>query len=168
MRKIFMDKLLTEYKIFLQEKKVSDLSIKNYLVDARNFLGWFSLYLKTNKNLYSISDSILFSYLSVETISKYKSFLSQNGTPDKTVNRRLSGVRKLASFALSQGWISVNPAKMVGNVGTENKKTKINDWKTDLIKNFSYDLEKKHLNKTTIKNYVSDASGFLTFIERII
>lgn len=168
MRKIFMNKLLREYKIFLQEKKVSDVSIKNYLVDARNFLGWFSLFLKTNKNLYSTSDSPMFSYLNVEMITKYRSFLSENGTPDKTVNRRLSGVRKLASFALSQGWISSNPGKMVQNLGSQTKKVVIDEWKQELIQSYSHDLQKQNLNKTTIKNYVSDATGFLSFLNQVI
>ncbi|MBI2029971.1 phage integrase SAM-like domain-containing protein [Candidatus Gottesmanbacteria bacterium] len=163
-----MDKLLTEYKIFLQESKVSDLSIKNYLVDARNFLGWFSLYLKTNKNLYSTSDSLMFSYLDSEIITKYRNFLSENGTPDKTVNRRLSGVRKLASFALSQGWILSNPAKMVQNLGSQNKKILIDRWKQELIQSYSHHLQKQNLNKTTIKNYVSDAAGFLSFLNQVI
>lgn len=163
-----MDKLLTEYKIFLQENKVSNSSIKNYLVDARNFLGWFNLYLKTNKNLYSTSDSLMFSYLDVEMITKYRNFLSENGTPDKTVNRRLSGVRKLASFALSQRWISSNPGKMVQNLGSQNKKIEVDDWKQDLIQSYRNDLVKEHLNKTTIKNYVSDAIGFLSFINQVI
>lgn len=168
MRKLFMDTLLTEYKLFLKERKVSFSSIKNYLVDARNFLGWYSLFLKTNKNLHNPSNRELFSLLSPEIVSQYKSFLVDNNNPNSTVNRRLSGVRKLSSFAISQDWIVTNPAKMVSNVGASLRKVENDNWKRDILKQFADDLKKEEVSKTTIKNYLSDTMGFLSFVDQVI
>ena len=164
-----MQNIILEYKLFLQEKKISKTSVKNYLVDARNFLEWFLLYVKTQNFEINDSRSSLFSYFSNDLVSKYKSFLIDNDTPVKTINRRLSGVRKLASYAVSQGWLTQNPAKSVSNVGVNSKGNNLhNNWTGKVVGEFARDLKKEGVSETTIKNYASDTSHFLSFINEVI
>ncbi len=94
-----------EYLLALNYKSVS---IKNYLSDIRHFFGWMTLYSKS-KQLISIIDN--------KSVTEYKSYLSENNIPYKTINRRLSTIRKFCSFCISQGWMKENPAKKVGNIG---------------------------------------------------
>lgn len=164
-----MENIILEYKLFLQEKKINNTSVKNYLVDARNFIQWFLLYAKTHNLNIAHSPSSLFSYFSDETIADYKSFLQDNNSPVKTINRRLSGLRKLGSFALLHGYISNNPATLVSNVGVKsNTKEAHDNWTHQLVNNFKKDLEKDKVSPNTVKNYISDTNHFLLFIDRII
>lgn len=163
-----MDGLILEYKLFLQEKKINNHSVKNYLVDARKFIEWFSLYAKTHNLPVSNTSLSFFRLINTTVISEYKSFLTNNETPVKTINRRLSGVRKLLSFALSKDLINQNPALEVANVGVKSEKTNNKEeWVESTIEKFKKDLIKDKVSKNTIKNYISDTNHFLLFIQQL-
>ncbi|PIY71540.1 hypothetical protein COY87_05655 [Candidatus Roizmanbacteria bacterium CG_4_10_14_0_8_um_filter_33_9] len=114
------------FREFLILEKVAPVTIKNYLSDLRHFLGWLPIFLKTKnvsvtlKQVYTekIPNQVLDMIRSVQhdTIQDYSSYLSQNQTPFKSINRRLSTLRKFFSFCISQGWMSHNPAKKVTNI----------------------------------------------------
>lgn len=91
-------------------KEMASVSVKNYLSDLRHFLGWLTLYSTNNQR------SNLIASINESSVGEYKSYLIQNNIPEKTVNRRLSTVRKFCSFCISQRWMQENPAKKVTNV----------------------------------------------------
>ena len=102
-----------EYLVAGNQKAVS---IKNYLSDVRHFFGWLILYFKSNK-IQIESEATITQFITVKVISEYRSYLSENNIPHKTINRRLSTIRKFCSFCISQGWMKENPAKQILNIG---------------------------------------------------
>jgi site-specific recombinase XerD len=143
------------FKEYLSTGNHKPVSIKNYMSDFRHFAGWITLYLKSN----SISKgehggSPLQEFITVNIISEYKFYLSENNIPHKTVNRRLSTVRKFCSFCISQGWMKENPGKKVGNVRAVGVVG-------GLLKEFKEDLLKENLDSKTVNSYLSDIREFL-------
>ncbi|MBI5126828.1 phage integrase SAM-like domain-containing protein, partial [Candidatus Roizmanbacteria bacterium] len=103
-----------QFRNFLTAENVSSVTLKNYLSDLRHFFGWGNLKLKSDKIEPVEND---FSFLDENFISEYRSYLLENSLPHKTINRRLSTVRKFCSFCISQGWLKENPAKKISNIG---------------------------------------------------
>ena len=97
------------------KNQFAPVSIKNYMSDFRHFAGWITLYLKSNQK--GGMTPPLQETITTNIIFEYKSYLESNNIPHKTINRRLSTVRKFCSFCISQGWLKENPAKKVGNIG---------------------------------------------------
>ncbi|GIW64535.1 MAG: hypothetical protein KatS3mg092_0468 [Patescibacteria group bacterium] len=113
-----------QFKNFLIAENFSPISLKNYLSDFRYFVGWLNNnikyqihYLKDkikNKDLQNLS--IFLTLIDLDFLNLYKKYLLENNTPLKTINRRLSTIRKFFSFCISQGWLKENPAKKVSNI----------------------------------------------------
>lgn len=159
-----MDRLIKQFEFFLNSQKVSYSSLKNYSVDLRNFLEWFTLHLKTERvEFFEEKPASIASLISREKIELYKNFLINNRTPVKTINRRLSTIRKFCSFTVSQGWLATNPGKLVANAGTRPiQEISENEYILDEFKN---DLKKEGVSLITIKNYSVDIKQFLNFLE---
>lgn len=161
-----MEKLVELFKVYLKTQKVSLSSIKNYATDLRNFLEWFTLYLKTRKlDVDQNNPIVLTSFITKEKIELYKKFLISNKTPIKTINRRLSALRKFGSFAVFQQWIGSNPAKNVVNVNLVTNIRQERDLKIDkFLSEFENDLKREKVSLITIKNYLVDIRQFLHFL----
>src|SRR3989344_765671 len=101
------------FKEYLSAGNQKAVSIKNYLSDLRHFAGWMTSYQKSNVRAHHDAPQPI----TLNDISEYKSYLESNSIPHKTINRRLSTLRKFCSFAISQGWMKENAAKQVGNIG---------------------------------------------------
>ena len=159
------------FKEYLLAGNQKPVSVKNYMSDFRHFAGWITLYSRSQNVISSVSErssdrrernaSLDFSasprndisnFMNVKAINEYKSYLSENNIPHKTINRRLSTVRKFCSFCISQGWLKENPAKKVGNVGG------VGD---GLLDQFRSDLEKEKLDQSVITSYLEDVRDFL-------
>lgn len=116
-----LDNFEAVFREFLITDGVSPLTLKNYLSDLRHFLGWFMLHLKSQglslNEAEDATPAALDTLLDVKAVTAYKTYLEANKLPVKTVNRRLSTLRKFCSLAIHQGWMKENPAKQVPNVG---------------------------------------------------
>lgn len=87
-------------------------TIKNYLSDLRHFNGW----LQSNLNqYYSLGEHSSFP-IDNRTIFLYREYLLQNDLPLKTINRRLSTIRKFCLFAEEKGYVDENLAAGIKNV----------------------------------------------------
>ena len=149
------------FKEYLLAGNQKPVSVKNYLSDIRHFFGWMTFKIKNQKS--KIKDEELgnlgfIQNIKVETINEYKSYLSENNIPHKTINRRLSTVRKFCSFCISQGWLKENPAKKVGNIGG------IREVGDELLEQFQSDLEKEKLDQSVITSYLDDVREFLGLV----
>ena len=139
------------------------VTVKNYLSDFRHFLGWFILKNKLNSDLPDIT-----SLINIRLINEYKSYLIENKIPVKTINRRLSTIRKFCSFCISQGWMKENPGKQVQNIRQaqdsefiegQNQNLKL---KTEnLLNQFEKDLIKEKTDRSIINSCLNDVQELL-------
>lgn len=170
------------FETYLLTKGSSRITIKNYLSDLNHFLGWLELTLRSQNLPFSLDDpEYVIRYFNFLTVNKYRNFLVGNELPAKTINRRLSTLRNLASFAISQGWIKENPTKGILNqlsntnkeklmkltdegltVQSSNKPMIMGD--SDLLDKFKQSLGKENTSPNTIKNYLSDIRKFLNWL----
>ncbi len=97
-------------KYLLAENKTS-ITVKNYGSDLRHFIGWVTL----GKRLHTSAPEEMSELITQELIEDYVQYLEDSKTPIKTINRRLSTLRRFCSFSISQGWMSHNPAKKMQN-----------------------------------------------------
>jgi len=134
------------FKEYLLAGNQKAVSIKNYLSDVRHFFGWLISYFK--------SETATPQLITTDVISEYRSYLSTNNIPHKTINRRLSTLRKFCSFCISQGWIKENPAKKISNI-----KYQISN--INILEQFQSDLEKEKLDQSVITSYLDDIRDFL-------
>jgi site-specific recombinase XerD len=143
------------FKKFLLAENVSLITLKNYLSDLRHFLGWTVLKLKaqSKKNFENLSPLEFLNQIDEYLVEEYKNYLVVNDIPAKTINRRLSTLRKFFSFCISQGWLKENPAKKIQNL-----KLKIDS----IISSFALSLEKENLDQKTIKSYLEVVREFLS------
>jgi site-specific recombinase XerD len=146
--------LEASFKKYLLAENKNSLTIKNYLSDLRHFTGWLIFKFRIQNSDFDL-ESRISEIFSLETITEYKAYLVENRLPAKTVNRRLSTVRKLCSFCISQGWIKENPAKHIPNFQSEAEKT-------GLIEEYRIFLIKKGLDSQTINSSLRDTEEFLS------
>jgi len=143
------------FKKFLLAENVSPITLKSYLSDLRHFLGWTILKLKAQnkKNFENLSPLEFLNQIDESLVEEYKNYLVVNAIPAKTINRRLSTLRKFFSFCISQGWLKENPAKKIQNL-------KLNI--DSIISSFALSLEKENLDQKTIKSYLEVVQEFLS------
>src|SRR3990167_11043076 len=103
-----------QFRKFLAAENISAISLKNYLSDFRHFAAWLDFYLSSHSIL---NTENIVNVLTSEILSEYRGYLVENILPHKTINRRLSTVRRFCSFCISQGWLKENPAKKISNIG---------------------------------------------------
>ena len=154
------------FKLYLKSQGASPVTIKNYLSDFNHFWGWLILTLKSSLIPFDRENpTTIASQITPQIIVQYKSFLDGNKTPAKTINRRLSTLRKFGQFCLSQGWLATNPAKKVTNVTLVEPRTKEEQRKEKILAEFRKELEREKISPITAKNYLSDLRHFLGWIE---
>jgi len=157
---------LEGFRLFLKSQGASPVTIKNYLSDFNHFWGWLVLTLKSKLIPFDEKNPLtIISQITPQLITHYKDFLLANQTPVKTINRRLSSLRKFGQFCLAQAWLKSNPAKKVNNVVLEER---IKDRKEQLLTKFEEQLKKEKASPVTIKNYLSDLRHFLGWLETAI
>ncbi len=149
-----------EFKKFLLNKGYGSVTVKNYLTDFRHFWGWLELKLKSKLSNFVIdglSPSLIQSIITIDALQQYKEYLLSNKIPQKTINRRLSSLRKFCSFCINQHWLSENPAKKIENIQTAKRPEHI-------LLEFKNSLLEERMNALTVKNYLSDIKEFLDII----
>ncbi len=145
------------FREFLIAENVSPITLKNYLSDFRHFAGWV------------VSFSPISSIASIEAldsilVQNYKAYLMSCQLPLKTINRRLSTLRKFCSFCIFQGWMKENPAKKILNVKSPacRQARQISNLNQDqILKQFENYLLKQNIDQKTITNYLDDVQELL-------
>ena len=153
------------FKNYLRIQKISNVTVKNYLVDINNFLSW----LKQKTGIkYQVADKAIFGLFTQETIEEYKKDQTKQKTPSSTLNRRLSALRKFGQFGQNQGWLTDNPANQINNVNSNQPITERsqNQESLEILKEFEADLKQEKTSPVTIRNYVSDLKHFLDWLSK--
>jgi site-specific recombinase XerD len=156
----FNNQFLVDFSAYLQERGVSDLTLKNYKSDINHFTGW--LILKT-RSLGILTEELseCIPFVSKKIGREYRNFLLENATPHVTINRRLSSLRHLARFLLITQIVDFDFMAEMPNIDFGTKK--VNPFA--LINEFEQHLTKEKASKSTIKNYLSDIRHFLAWLE---
>lgn len=158
-----IEEIVEKFKLFLLKKRISRSSIRCYLSDIRHFLGWQDFFLKSN-HLYdslkeSPSHSLSFlNYVNPSLLDTYKNYLVGNNTPQKTINRRFSSLRKFGAFSQEQGWLKVNLFDTLKNIPEEQKPFPESIYH---LEEFKVYLWKNNLRKASLKNYLNDIKQFI-------
>ena len=167
--------LEASFKKFLisGNKNITLITLKNYLSDLRHFFGWLFFKLKSNSQYSQIVDTSNISALISKTfntllIEQYKVYLLENNVPLKSTNRRLSTIRKLCKFCLSQGWIKENPSKDITNVSLVKhhiSKYYIHNISSEIITNeYKKALQSQKIKINNINNQINDVNEFFSVI----
>lgn len=146
---------------YLDNLGLSPKTHKNYRSDLSHFTAWLILRVRSfGSYVETLTESLPF--LSKNISTEYKTFLVENKIPVKTINRRLSTLRHLSKFLVSVQALDLDIMDGIENV-SESKKYKFGS--SYLVSEFRAHLEAEKVSKNTIKNYVSDVSQFLTWME---
>jgi site-specific recombinase XerD len=130
---------ISQFKQNLILHKASDLTVKNYILDIKQFLSWVE---EVDKN---ISKENPYASLTTDVIEEYKSrLLDEMQLSPLSVNRKLSSIRKYASFLAQSDRLSSQP--LIYNIG-------------EVIQNTSEDNKELHLNHDTLSSETSGAEG---------
>lgn len=85
--------------------------------------------------------------------------------PIKTINRRLSSLRKLSEFLLKTKLLEFDFCAGVKNIQLIQEKPKTDKTESILLDFHQY-LENEKISKNTIKNYLSDIKQFFNWVEK--
>ena len=151
--------LEASFKQYLLAGNKKAVSIKNYLSDYRHFAGWTTSI--AWKSL-TMTSTDLNEIITEQLIEEYKNYMQTNNIPLKTINRRLSTIRKFCSFCISQGWMKENPAKKISNI-VSSMQYSISGIETQL-KEFESDLLINDKNKPGNDSTLADIKEFFTII----
>ncbi len=132
--------MLSDFRHWLRHKKLSAVSVKNYLSDVHQFLHW-----SKPPSLVAIGYPL---------VANYVSHLDSLNSPRSTINRKLAALRQLGLF-LETTYQLPNPAANLTNIPE--------DPIDNLIKNFHYHLRTRRHKSKTISNYLSDVKHYLSW-----
>jgi site-specific recombinase XerD len=100
---------IKDFKDFLYVYNSSRLTIKNYLIDIKQFLGW-ATQVTDSANVMAEIDS--------ELVGEYKQRLLEQSFSPATINRKLSSLRKYLAWAQDKGLIE-DAGLGIGNVAVQ-------------------------------------------------
>lgn len=156
-----LDLIKKEFIKYLDSCGLSPKSHKNYRSDLSHFSGWLILKIRSfGSYIESLSEAVPF--LSQEVAREYKSYMTGNKIPVKTINRRLSTLRHLSRFLLSSENLEIDFMKDIENISEGRIKSSLVN---PIVEDFRSYLETQKVSKNTIKNYLSDIRQFLTWVE---
>lgn len=151
--------LISNFKSLLKTENVADGTIRSYLSDTRHFLGWYELFLKANNQ--EVDNTIaMIGLIKNKNVVSYINYLTDNRIPRRTINRRLSSLRKFGVFCVNQGWLAENYFSFQKNVTNESAadedKYYLNAYRQNLIS--------RGISPQTVKNYLSDVRHFTNWV----
>jgi len=153
-----------EFNKYLRNLGLSANTHKNYRSDISHFTGWIILKIRTfGSYVETLTEAIPF--ISHDLVSEYKAYMTENSTPVKTVNRRLSTLRHLSKFLVASQIIDEDFMSGIENSieFKEVKEARMSDHPS--IGEFRSYLESEKISPNTIKNYLSDIHQFMEWLE---
>lgn len=163
---IIQDRIIEGFLSYLKASGLSKNSIRFYKSDLCHFSDWL---LKQNKKLGVAADTFMdiVPYLKAGVAHEYKKHLVDCKVPIKTINRKLSTLRRFADYLMSSGIISFDLAQGLENIpgAIVQKINRDTDQFMSLVADFQKHLETQKASKNTIKNYVADVKHFFSWIE---
>lgn len=144
--------LINQFKAYLgsQANPASKATIKNYVADVRQFLGWLS----------SEFSSITPSQTTPQMLTQYFAIHAQKATLSaRSCVRHKASLRKFFQFLESTNMIVKTPFETIPN-----KPVQQDNWQIKQFKDYLYISKLSH---HTIINYIADLLQFCTWIEAV-
>lgn len=154
-----LDKISLEFIKYLEELKISPISLKNYMSDLNHFSSWIILKAKSY-GLFAECLTDCVPLFSQDIGKEYRKYLLDNSSPNQTVNRRLSTLRNLSRFLLLTQIIDFDFMDGLSGTGLSSTNKSVDP----LISKFEKHLEKEKASKNTIKNYMADIKHFISWV----
>ena len=146
--------LIDQFRNYLYDQNLSDISVKNYISDINKFINWIKI--KTGKE----PD---FSHLTSQQFNNYNQYLLKVNLPNLTVKRYLSSLRKFGQFLKDNKKTKTNLAvNLLASTQTTPTAGSIDIKK--LTDEYGKYLISQKLSPVTIKNYLADTSQFLIWL----
>src|SRR3989344_6821570 len=95
---------LRDFKNHLYVYNAANLTIKNYIIDVKQFLNWTEQVTGADK-AWHVKDKNIFDKIDALLIEEYKNRLSDSGICATSINRKLSSLRRYLKWAESDGLI---------------------------------------------------------------
>jgi len=102
--------LLARFEEYLVATGLAPTTITNYLADLRGFAQWWAETQGKGVSLLTVT---------ADGIRRYRRDMARRGWAPATINRRLQGIRKFFSFAVTTGLLPTNPAAEVSRVNEQ-------------------------------------------------
>ena len=159
---IIQDQLISDFLGHLKSTGLSDNSIRFYKSDISHFAGWITLKVRS-LGIFTEDLTDVIPFLKASMAPEYKKHLSQNNEAAKTINRRLSTLRRFSDFLVSKEILSFDFAKDLDNISLALSSPKL---PSSLVEEFKKHLEENKASRNTVKNYIADVRHFLNWIEK--
>ncbi|MDP2638312.1 MAG: site-specific integrase [Candidatus Levybacteria bacterium] len=128
---------LRNFKNYLYECKKSNLTIKNYVIDIKNFFLWLEE-VSLNKYAWKINEKNLLEKLTLPIVNEYKQRLTDSKFSPRTINRKLSSLRNYIRWAQNQGLIPPCHPELVSGSSPTGDSLRSNE----MLKPAQHDTEK--------------------------
>lgn len=139
-----------DFKDFLYNNKSSDLTIKNYIIDIKQFFSWFELVSQRAEANRPLRDII--QHVTPDALSLYKErLLTDSDLSVSSINRKLSSLRTYFRWAQERNIISQaeglsnNPIEAISNVNEATPKDPL----LTLYEKQYQEIHGKHQSNTT-------------------
>lgn len=159
-----LENFLTSYRNYLSSEKVSSITVRSYVSDARFFLKWFLPFMASSvKSPSNINLIDLLKQVSKPLLEQFSFYLISQEIPLKSINRKYSALRKLGTFCQVQNLFAENIfddlKNLTVNVPFPEQDFHLNQFKDQLLKN--------KVSPNTVKNYLADIKQFLSWQQNI-
>ncbi len=159
---IIYDQIIRSFLSDLKLSGLSQNSIRFYKSDISSFTLWLKLKIRKTGILADDFKDLL-PFIKSSFGESYKNDLISKSTPDVTINRKLSVLRRFSDFLYSKEFLSFDFAKNLQNISVAAPKKTVNFYA--IIEDFKKHLEENKASKNTIKNYLADIRHFLNWID---
>lgn len=154
--------LVQNYADYLTSLGMSQNSVRFYKSDLYHFTSWLISQLKTLGVLVEKLEEAL-PFLKLEMAGQYRQSLLTNKTPVKTINRKLSSLRKLSEYLVKEEIFSFDFTEGMVNITSSSLSVSPQSFSL-LIEEFKKHLETQKASKNTVKNYIADTRHFLSWL----
>ena len=138
-------------------------TIKNYVSDVRHFISWFEAVTGSMFEASSITPDVIFLYQnSMGGLLLDGQLQSNSQLSASSMKRHLSSIRKFFTVLEGENIVRENPFK---KIVTEESVEPTDYWH---LKSFRDYLMMGNASKITVKNYLSDISGFARWYEEAV
>lgn len=134
-----LSNLFADFTAFLRaDNRLSTVSKRNYLSDVKQFINW--LQARNSNNTLNKCRCII----SEDNLTSYFEYLVSENRPARSINRKLSSLRHLLGYCLSNGLITDNYAKSIPNINQM----------PSLVETFSLENELSERERNDIEDFL--------------